>query len=192
MRRRPCLRCSIIEPNPGDWERGYCTVCIWYAPKIRKQREYPTLIGQTLGRLNVLAVAYAKDGRRFWRCRCSCGEVVVVRGDNLTSGKQISCGCRLSDPGKGQAAMAKVDPAVFIANGLKSWRIRRRNALAGDGPAMPVNRARGEKHPCAKLNRDTVAAIRAEHAAGATAVAIGAKYGVSDRQVGTIVRGENW
>lgn len=44
------------------------------------------------GRLTVIGRA-PKQGRfAMWECRCACGNVVTVRGNNLASGTQ-SCGC---------------------------------------------------------------------------------------------------
>ena len=34
-----------------------------------------------------------KHNRVLWLCRCKCGNVVTVRGDNLRSGHTTSCGC---------------------------------------------------------------------------------------------------
>lgn len=37
-----------------------------------------------------------KDRHTYWLCLCDCGEEVVARGDGLTSGTTVSCGCSLS------------------------------------------------------------------------------------------------
>lgn len=50
--------------------------------------------GQRFGRLQVLAFeGTAKNGNARWRCRCDCGQEVVVDGYRLRSGKTVSCGC---------------------------------------------------------------------------------------------------
>lgn len=55
-------------------------------------------------------------------------------------------------------------------------------------PAMP-----GEKNPSAKITALEVAAIRSEYAAGnITQRALGRKYGLSQTQIGGIVRRERW
>lgn len=57
--------------------------------------KYRDLTGQTFGRLSVLSLSsfiYSNGGRK-WECRCSCGNLVVIRGDSLTSGHTSSCGC---------------------------------------------------------------------------------------------------
>jgi len=56
------------------------------------------LLNLTGTRFGILTVAKksinkTKDGRILWNCLCGCGELVKVRGDHLTSGHTISCGC---------------------------------------------------------------------------------------------------
>lgn len=55
------------------------------------------LTGQRFERLTVLGIADIPDLSKYksvhWRCQCDCGEVVVVRGNNLKSGLTKSCGC---------------------------------------------------------------------------------------------------
>lgn len=53
------------------------------------------LIGRTFGRLTVLTVSDLRraDNRLMWRCRCSCGAEIDVRGDSLRNGNTQSCGC---------------------------------------------------------------------------------------------------
>lgn len=57
------------------------------------------LTGQRFERLTVLEQAEPyispSDGKRSttWRCRCDCGNEVVVLGRNLVTGGTRSCGC---------------------------------------------------------------------------------------------------
>lgn len=37
--------------------------------------------------------AYAKNRCAFWRCKCDCGNEIVVKGTNLRDGTTKSCGC---------------------------------------------------------------------------------------------------
>lgn len=48
--------------------------------------------GQRYGRLTAIDLAGKKGYKHLWRCRCDCGNEVVVVGDNL-SGHTKSCGC---------------------------------------------------------------------------------------------------
>lgn len=56
------------------------------------------LTGQTFGSLHVLK--YHDNGMKrqaHWLCRCNCGSLLVVRSDNLLSGKTTQCSeCRAS------------------------------------------------------------------------------------------------
>ena len=52
------------------------------------------LRGQKFGKLTVIEEAgRTKSGRVLWRCRCECGNVVIVRGDSLRDEHTTSCGC---------------------------------------------------------------------------------------------------
>ncbi len=53
------------------------------------------LTGQRFGRLVALKkLPPVKDGTNWrWECRCDCGNTVIVRRGNLTSGNTTSCGC---------------------------------------------------------------------------------------------------
>lgn len=52
------------------------------------------LRGQVFGRLVVLCEnGRARSGKVLWRCRCDCGNEVIVRSDVLRSGCSKSCGC---------------------------------------------------------------------------------------------------
>jgi len=48
---------------------------------------------QTFGRLTVISQSGSAKGGASWRCRCSCGNVVIVSASNLTTGNTKSCGC---------------------------------------------------------------------------------------------------
>ncbi len=54
------------------------------------------LEGQTFGRLVVQSRAHKnKQGNWCWNCRCACGNMHVVSGYSLRSGRSKSCGCLL-------------------------------------------------------------------------------------------------
>lgn len=55
---------------------------------IRSIREND-LTGQIVGRLTVLE----RIGKKRWLCQCSCGKLVKVFGNNLTTKHTQSCGC---------------------------------------------------------------------------------------------------
>lgn len=55
--------------------------------------------------------------KAYWLCKCDCGKTKVVRGEHLTSGKIVSCGCYNAENSK----------ANFLTHGLtgtpeyKAW-----------------------------------------------------------------------
>lgn len=55
------------------------------------------LTGMEFGRLRVTAFAgVVGEGlkrRATWHCRCTCGGTKTIRGNNLTCGSVVSCGC---------------------------------------------------------------------------------------------------
>lgn len=74
-------------------QTNYCPVC--YGKHINKKLE-----GLQIGRLIVLRFSHRekrKDNtgyRRFWLCKCSCGNEKIINQDNLTRKNQtLSCGC---------------------------------------------------------------------------------------------------
>ena len=52
------------------------------------------MTGRVIGRLLVIEEC-GRDarGRALWRCRCECGNEVIVRGDHLRNERTTSCGC---------------------------------------------------------------------------------------------------
>jgi dTDP-4-dehydrorhamnose 3,5-epimerase-like enzyme len=56
------------------------------------------LTGQTFTRLTVICKDRPKFGNEldkaaFWRCKCVCGHITIVRGDHLRKGRTKSCSC---------------------------------------------------------------------------------------------------
>lgn len=52
------------------------------------------LTGQRFGKLTVIEADHSDNKRGWWwKCRCDCGNELVVPSGNLRSGSTISCGC---------------------------------------------------------------------------------------------------
>ena len=52
------------------------------------------MTGRVIGRLLVIEECGRDSrGRALWRCRCECGNEVIVRGDSLRNENTTSCGC---------------------------------------------------------------------------------------------------
>ena len=52
------------------------------------------LTGQRFGLLTVLHRSGQPHSCVYWVCRCDCGSVIEVSGNNLKRGHTVSCGCR--------------------------------------------------------------------------------------------------
>ena len=56
------------------------------------------MTGRTIGRLLVIEECGRDSrGRALWRCRCECGNEIIVRGDSLRHEDTTSCGCCTRD-----------------------------------------------------------------------------------------------
>ena len=90
------------------------------------------LRGLKQGRLFVLDRAPNQINRSgaFWWCQCSCGNIIKVRGDQLTSKKIVSCGCyateKAIETGK---ALAKKYNSINGKNNKKDLTSKRFNHL---------------------------------------------------------------
>ena len=51
------------------------------------------LTGMQFHKLTVLGLEKVESRKTFWRCRCSCGNIIIARGANLVAGNTKSCGC---------------------------------------------------------------------------------------------------
>ena len=53
------------------------------------------LVGQTFGHLTVIEKTDKRQyGKIVWKCRCDCGNEVLLNTTRLTQGNDISCGCQ--------------------------------------------------------------------------------------------------
>ena|ERR1700724_3600028 len=51
------------------------------------------LIGQRFTRFLVIAFVETRKRNSYWSCRCDCGEVRTISGQDLKGGHSRSCGC---------------------------------------------------------------------------------------------------
>jgi hypothetical protein len=106
-----------------------------------------SIAGRRFARLLVLRVLSIRwNEKRVWRCLCSCGKIVDVRGGDLTSGKIRSCGCWNSEV---TARRNKEHP--IIAHGMSKspiysvWKAMRRRCSDRKCKAWKYYGARGIK-----------------------------------------------
>lgn len=55
--------------------------------------KFNDLTGKVFGRLTVMRRVENKGRKVYYECKCSCGNIKVIRGSHLISGKIKSCGC---------------------------------------------------------------------------------------------------
>lgn len=81
----------------SDLRRHRTTTCGCGANQATRNRHAVKrdLVGKRFGRLTVIEFAGLNSyPRSTWRCRCDCGEQVVVTGHHLAGKETVSCGCR--------------------------------------------------------------------------------------------------
>lgn len=55
--------------------------------------KFQDLTGQKFNMLTVIEIAEKGNGKTKWKCRCDCGNEVIVASSNLKNGHTKSCGC---------------------------------------------------------------------------------------------------
>lgn len=86
------------------------------------------LEGQRFGMLVFREMLGRVGHGREWICVCDCGNRVRVRQDNVTGGKQVSCGCRMD---KVRKTFGKRASAIGLrAQGKKPYQ---------DDPELPLD-----------------------------------------------------
>ena len=96
------------------------------------------LTGKRYGRLTVLERAEGK-GRCKWRCLCSCGNEVVVRGYNLKNGNTQSCGCLKRE----KAVAANTTHGEVGSRLYRIWQGMKRRCLNPNVKKYPIYGGRG-------------------------------------------------
>lgn len=52
------------------------------------------ITNQKFGDLTVISPSRTSSGRFGWKCKCDCGNTIIVESGNLRSGRTTSCGCK--------------------------------------------------------------------------------------------------
>lgn len=58
-----------------------------------------SLIGNRYGKLIVIDFSHTENGYSYWKCKCDCGNVKIIRGTYLTQKRRAvkSCGCLIKE-----------------------------------------------------------------------------------------------
>jgi hypothetical protein len=84
---------NIVEVNVGGLQSGNTKSCGCYNKDSLISRKI-NLIGRVFGNLTVLKESGRDNNNKImWSCGCSCGNIVIVRGNHLVRGMIVSCGC---------------------------------------------------------------------------------------------------
>jgi hypothetical protein len=51
------------------------------------------LTGQRFGRLTVISFSHQNKGKSYWKCKCDCGNEVIIYANHLKTLHTQSCGC---------------------------------------------------------------------------------------------------
>lgn len=88
---------NYISVRADKIKNGEIQSCGCYSKEIHTKLFLKDLTNQTFGRLVVLERDNTKPSGQgqfaYWRCKCSCGNIVSVRTDHLRDGSTCSCGC---------------------------------------------------------------------------------------------------
>lgn len=60
---------------------------------LKHKPQYQDLVGNKYGYLTVVQYDKKENDHIFWQCQCDCGTIKSIRGNDLKSGKIVSCGC---------------------------------------------------------------------------------------------------
>jgi hypothetical protein len=99
--------------------------------------------GRTFGRWTVLARATRKTRRALWVCRCACGSVREVVGENLRRSLSRSCGCLKNEAARARCSNPTSHPAL------------RHGHARGGSPSPEHNAWSHAKHRCFNANSDS-------------------------------------
>lgn len=83
--------------NISRVRNGYIKSCGCLRKENSRKAIFKDLTGQTFNYLTVLHYVGQKNGRTMWKCRCECGNEVIVGSASLKSGNTKACGCHQKD-----------------------------------------------------------------------------------------------
>lgn len=82
----------------------------------------PNEIGKRFGKLLVIGQENTKNHKSQWKCKCDCGNEIIVSGDNLRQGKTQSCGClKIIDETGNKYFRLTIINFAYIKNNCAYW-----------------------------------------------------------------------
>lgn len=105
------------------------------------------MIGQTFGRLRVIDVTRTSCARRRLQCVCvcECGETKTVLKENLTTGRQVSCGCWNQEKAAAHGGSIALRHGMHSTRTYGIWAQMKRRCQTPSNGSYPKYGARGIK-----------------------------------------------
>lgn len=105
-----CGNPNLVSVSSSNLRRNQVKSCGCLIHEKRGPRTVPDMTGQIFGELTVLSrnldyYELKRDGKSYWNCLCSCGNICVYSNNVLKAGRATSCGCQKS---KGEACIKRL------------------------------------------------------------------------------------
>ena len=84
---------NIVEVAGRDLRQGKTQSCGCLMNEARGQSLVVDETGKIYGRLTVIERVKEQTGKARWICQCECGNIAIVNGADLRTGRVLSCGC---------------------------------------------------------------------------------------------------
>lgn len=95
------MKFEVLVPTNKQLTQLVLPTILGYREVTERSKTKDSMLGKKYNRLTVLEPAgfrtYSKKRRRMYRCRCDCGNIVVVLASSLKTGNTNSCGCYKKD-----------------------------------------------------------------------------------------------
>ena len=99
--------------------------------------------GLTFGRWTVLRFSHENERRKkFWTCRCLCGEERHVDSATLLNGTSVSCGCYMRER-NGQLSRERITHGLSKSSEYRIWQLMKERCHTPQNPAYPRYGGRG-------------------------------------------------
>lgn len=102
------------------------------------------LTGSRFGRLTAGEQTRIGDKRRLaYVCQCDCGQVKTVLKENLTSGRQVSCGCWNKEKAVDHGSVIALRHGMHKTRTYRIWAQMKRRCQTPSNGAYPKYGAKG-------------------------------------------------
>lgn len=100
------------------------------------------LIAKKIYRLTVLSEAPPRNGMRYFKCRCDCGNIKITQGVSLNNGSCKSCGCLQKEKARKLGQSKKIH-GFASTRFYRIWKGMKNRCYNKNEPAYPRYGGRG-------------------------------------------------